>query len=139
MHKGVAFSCLLRTKPWLYASSASGSAFKLKIFESRQRFFNSTKNPQADDFKSIKYWRENRVAHIQLNRPKALNAIDHLMPSELQTAVQMANWDPEVRVILLYGAQNSFCSGYDLKLFAEKGRDTCGSQEMPWDPAIDYR
>jgi len=105
-----------------------------------KRFFQS--KIQSSDFQSIKYWTEGRVAHVQLNRPESLNAIDTRMPSELQNAVQKANWDPDVRVILLYGANNTFCSGYDLKLFAQaaaRGHSTFGSQEMPWDPATDFR
>jgi enoyl-CoA hydratase len=64
------------------------------------------------------------------------------MPFEIQSAVQKANWDPTVRVILLYGAGKTFSSGYDMKLFAEKEREgdsVWGSQDMPWDPATDYR
>jgi len=43
------------------------------------------------------------------------------------------------QVILLYG-RKSFCSGYDLKKFAEAERGSAlGSQSMPWDPYIDFK
>ena len=32
-----------------------------------------------------------------------------------------------------------FCSGYDLKQYAEGARGTEGSQKMPWDPYTDYK
>lgn len=42
------------------------------------------------------------------------------------------------KVILLSGG-TTFCSGYDLKLFAEcpRGTHPC-NQKMPWDPYLDY-
>ncbi len=39
-----------------------------------------------------------RVAHIKLNRPDRLNAIDLQMPFELEQAVEQANLDDDVRV-----------------------------------------
>jgi len=108
---------------------------------------SSTSSKFSRDFKSIKYWTEDRVAHILLNRPERLNAIDQFMPFELQSAIQRANWDNKVHAILLYGAGDAFCSGYDLITFAEeKDIDevqdeipTFKNQQMPWDPAIDFR
>ncbi|XP_064602790.1 probable enoyl-CoA hydratase, mitochondrial isoform X2 [Liolophura sinensis] len=89
-------------------------------------------------FNSILYSVKNRVANIQLNRPARMNAIDHHMPRELQTAVELANENMDVKVIVLSGSK-VFCSGYDLKIFAEPKRGTVpGSQTMPWDPYIDY-
>ncbi len=88
---------------------------------------------------SVIYERDGRVARITLNRPAALNAIDHTMPRELRAAVHEANADGEVRVIALAGAGDAFCAGYDLKLFAEAPRPVPGSQEMPWDPMVDYQ
>ena len=44
-----------------------------------------------------------------------------------------------LQVLLLYGNQ-VFCSGYDLKEYAQAERaSTFGSQKMPWDPYIDYQ
>ncbi|ODM92477.1 3-hydroxypropionyl-coenzyme A dehydratase [Orchesella cincta] len=94
------------------------------------------------DLKSVRYWTENkgRVAHVMLNRAERLNAIDHHMPMELERAVKIANFDDQVKVILLYGAGNAFSSGYDLKLFSEGKRgEMLGNQEMPWDPLVDFR
>lgn len=103
----------------------------------------STSNETMDSdvsFKSIDYRVDDRVAHIKLNRPERFNAIDEHMPGEIQSAVQKANNDESVKVILLYGANNVFCSGYDLKQYAEAPRGTAiGSQKMPWDPYVDYQ
>jgi enoyl-CoA hydratase len=89
--------------------------------------------------KSVTYHKNGRVAYITLNRPKYFNAIDYEMPKLLKECIEKANYDDEIRVILLTGAGNAFCSGYDLKLFAENPRPCPGSQTMPWDPLKDYQ
>ena len=63
------------------------------------------------------------MAHVTLNRPDALNVSDTHMPFELQQAVSRANDDKDVRVILLSGSGRAFCSGYDLKRYAEGERE----------------
>ncbi len=54
------------------------------------------------------------VALIWLNRPELRNAMDDTMIGELIQAVQLANEDPLVRVILLAGRGKGFCAGGDL-------------------------
>lgn len=91
-------------------------------------------------YKTILYEVTDRVARITLNRPQRLNAIDEHMPFEIESAVTQANNDDSVKVILLGGAGNVLCSGYDLKKYAEAPRGTVlGSQKMPWDPYLDYK
>lgn len=88
---------------------------------------------------TILYETTGRIARITLNRPERLNAIDSQLPGELRDAVEEANRDDSVHVIMLSGAGRAFCSGYDLKLFAEAKGKNAGVQGMPWDPMIDYR
>ena len=87
----------------------------------------------------VLYQRDGAIARITLNRPERLNAIDETMPPALRAAVEEAGGDDAVRVIVLSGAGRAFCSGYDLKRFADTPRPTLGSQDMPWDPLVDYR
>lgn len=95
---------------------------------------NKNERPQT-----VLYERDGRIAHITLNRPDKLNAINDEMPRQLSAAVARANDDEDVHVIVLGGAGRAFCSGYDLELYAEQPRPCRGSQNMPWDPMIDYR
>ena len=88
---------------------------------------------------SLTYEVEGRVATITLNRPDRLNAIDEHMPGEIRAAVETANADDSVHVIVLTGAGRSFCAGYDLKDFAEQPGVNPGVQEMPWDPTVDFK
>lgn len=88
---------------------------------------------------TVKYETDGRIATLTLDRPDRYNAIDDDMPADLRAAVEQADADPEVHVIVLTGAGEAFCSGYDLEHYAEEPRPTTGSQEMPWDPMQDYR
>jgi enoyl-CoA hydratase len=88
-------------------------------------------------FETIRTWQDGRVAHIELHRPQRLNAIIDPMPAELRTAVEAADRDPQVHVIVLSGAGKGFCGGYDLEVYAEAPGPNPGVQEMPWDPMVD--
>jgi enoyl-CoA hydratase len=88
-------------------------------------------------FSTLKYVADGRIARITLNRPQRLNAIDAKMPGEIRRAVERANADDAVHVVVLAGAGRAFCAGYDLKAFAESR--TPLTQGMPWDPMKDYR
>ena len=90
-------------------------------------------------FSTLKYAAAGRIARITLNRPDRLNAINAAMPREIRRAVDAANADDGVHVIVLAGAGRAFCAGYDLKEFAEKKGRGSVNQDMPWDPMQDYR
>jgi len=90
-------------------------------------------------YKTLRYEKQGRIARITLNRPRRLNAISVAMPREIRLAVEEANADDSVHVIVLAGAGRAFCAGYDLKDFAEKKGKSSYTQDMPWDPMLDYR
>ena len=90
-------------------------------------------------YKTLRYEKRGRIARITLNRPRRLNAISVGMPREIRLAVEAANADDGVHVIVLQGAGRAFCAGYDLKDFAENRGRNSYTQDMPWDPMIDYR
>lgn len=54
-------------------------------------------------------------AIVGLRRPNVLNAIDPEMCRELGHAIDRANSDDEVRVVVLHGHGRFFCAGGDLK------------------------
>ena len=90
------------------------------------------------DFGDVIYESKDRVATITLNRPERLNAISLRMPEDIAGALNHAAADDSVHVVVLTGSGRGFCSGYDLKSFAEKSGENPGTQEMPWDAMIDY-
>ncbi|MCW5746278.1 MAG: crotonase/enoyl-CoA hydratase family protein [Alphaproteobacteria bacterium] len=91
------------------------------------------------DYETLTYGRADRVATITLNRPERLNAISRAMPDEIRAAVERANADDLVHVIVLQGAGRAFCAGYDLKAYAEAPRAETGTQDGAYDPFLDYQ
>ena len=88
---------------------------------------------------TVLYEKKGRVAYIILNRPDRLNAINDEMPPEIERAVQRADSDPNVHVMILEGAGKAFCSGYDLSEYGEQNSTSSVMQDMPWDPIQDYQ
>jgi enoyl-CoA hydratase len=81
-----------------------------------------------------------RVARLTLNRPERLNAITEEMPGEIRAAVEWAEANDDIHVILVEGAGKGFCGGYDLTRYAEQTIDHPLQQEsFPWDPLIDFK
>jgi enoyl-CoA hydratase len=80
-----------------------------------------------------------RIARLLLNRPERYNAIRDATPREIRAAVEWANEQPEIHVIVVEGAGPGFCGGYDLAAYAEQSIDhPCQQERHPWDPMDDY-
>jgi enoyl-CoA hydratase len=54
------------------------------------------------------------VRRLTLNRPEALNALDHRVMDALEREIAAAGADDAVSVVILRGAGRAFCAGYDL-------------------------
>jgi enoyl-CoA hydratase len=54
------------------------------------------------------------VRRLTLNRPEKRNALSNALRGELFAALDAADADPEIRVIIIRGAGTCFSSGYDL-------------------------
>jgi enoyl-CoA hydratase len=66
-------------------------------------------------FATLSYETEGPLAWITLNRPDKLNAISRAMVAELNQALDLAQADDQVRVILLKGEGRAFSAGFDLE------------------------
>jgi len=67
------------------------------------------------NFESILFSVRGNVAHLSLNRPARLNALHKAALLEINDALDQAESDPEVRVIVVSGTGRAFSSGFDLK------------------------
>jgi len=67
------------------------------------------------DYTDLLYDVQDSIATITLNRPDRLNAISGPMLESISRALQAADLDTGVRVIVLTGAGRGFCAGLDLK------------------------
>ena len=66
-------------------------------------------------FQYLTYAVDDRVALITLNRPEVLNACNSATHREVQAAIERAELDDAVGVVVLTGAGRAFCSGSDLR------------------------
>ena len=64
---------------------------------------------------------DEHIALIQLNRPKALNALCLELMLEIKDALTILDDDDNVRVIILTGNERAFAAGADIKQMAGKG------------------
>lgn len=63
----------------------------------------------------VLYERRGPSAWITLNRPDKLNAMTYALVDQLEAAIDRAEADDEVRVVVVRGAGRAFCAGYDLE------------------------
>ena len=63
-------------------------------------------------------------AWITLNRPDKLNSMTYALVDQLEAALDRAEADDEVRIVVLRGAGRAFCAGYDLEQEALEGEVT---------------
>ena len=77
----------------------------------------------------IEVERSGAVMSIAINRPQKKNALTAEMYDALSDAVEQAETDPTVRVILLHGKGDAFTAGNDLEDFMRK----------PWKGQADRR
>lgn len=63
---------------------------------------------------TVVYEKSDNVARITLNRPEKLNAINDALFGDLETALEEASRDWDVRVVIIKGAGRAFSVGQDL-------------------------
>jgi len=63
------------------------------------------------------------VTTITIDRPERRNAVDVATAIALRAAFEAFEADDTAHVAVLTGSGDSFCSGYDLRAFAENGAD----------------
>jgi len=66
------------------------------------------------DYETIVIARDGAIFTVTLNRPEKINAMSTAMWAELERAMDEAETDPAVRVLVLRGAGRAFSSGNDM-------------------------
>jgi enoyl-CoA hydratase/carnithine racemase len=75
-------------------------------------------------YENILYDKQRRGVLITLNRPGVLNALNQELCAELQSALEQAKEDPEIRAVVITGSGGAFSVGEDLS--------DIGEREMAW-------
>ena len=84
--------------------------------------------------KDTLYSKAGAIATITLNRPEKYNTLRPSLLSDLDDALRQANTDNDVKVIILEGAGDAFCAGFDFSGGLEHFE---GISEESYDPGVD--
>ncbi|MEC7258586.1 MAG: enoyl-CoA hydratase [Pseudomonadota bacterium] len=71
-------------------------------------------------FETITVETDDHVCLIKLNRPDALNALNTMLLGELCEALEEADANDKIRVIVVTGSEKAFAAGADIKEMSEK-------------------
>jgi enoyl-CoA hydratase len=82
-------------------------------------------------FEAIRYETDGAVATITLNRPDAANAQSSELLDELDAALDLADADDAVRVVVLAGEGKHFSAGHDLKEILEGASEWARMRDTP--------
>lgn len=76
---------------------------------------------------------EGRIRHITLNRPRALNALNHAMVLRIDESLAEAELDDTVTAVLITGAgERGLCAGGDIRSIHEDARAGGGTSMDFW-------
>jgi enoyl-CoA hydratase len=117
----------------------------VKQLQRRERKMAKAINPKKQDraillkrFKTLRLTKDRsnpRIGRITFTRPEKFNAITGDTPGDIRKAVELANADSDIHVIVVQGDGEAFCAGYDIGLFGEELSDhPCKQENAPWDP-----
>lgn len=80
-------------------------------------------------YQSVRVAQQPGVVFLQIYRPAANNSIDITLIKELMSIFILLEGDPEVKVIVLEGLPDNFCTGMDLKAYNESGADALNNED----------
>lgn len=92
-------------------------------------------------FKAIILEKHGRVGLIRINRPKAMNALDRTVMTELTEALHEYDGDESIGAIVITGDERAFAAGADIKEMAAAGAvDMLLSEPIElWDRVAEIR
>jgi len=88
-------------------------------------------------YENLIYQKEGGIARITINRPKVMNALSPAVLLEIKAAVQEAEKDKDVGVIVLTGVGRAFSAGVDLVSLGDRSLEGGGVGPILDDPARD--
>ncbi len=84
-------------------------------------------------FETILVETKARVGIIRFNRPKALNALNGQVITEMNMALSDFDSDPAIAVIILTGGEKAFAAGADIKEMKDKTYVQVTEENFLWD------
>ncbi len=81
------------------------------------------------EYQTIKVRLQKNVASIQLYRPEANNSINTILVAELMDILYWLEENADIKVIVLEGLPDHFCTGMDFKAVSDGGTDALFSDD----------
>lgn len=83
------------------------------------------------DYDTLSVTVEERIGHVEIDRPHRMNTISHELLAEFESAIDRLDADDEVRAILVTGAgDRAFSAGADFQSMAASGVDPLEGVEL---------
>ncbi|NIR52412.1 enoyl-CoA hydratase/isomerase family protein, partial [candidate division KSB1 bacterium] len=71
------------------------------------------------NYENILFKVDKNIAHLTLNRPESLNALNEGMITEIGQAMEEVQKNDDVRVLVISGSGNAFCAGGDVRVMKQ--------------------
>uniref|UniRef100_A0A383V9A1 Enoyl-CoA hydratase n=1 Tax=Tetradesmus obliquus TaxID=3088 RepID=A0A383V9A1_TETOB len=111
-------SCLGHSWPWQHAAAAAAASYSAAAAGAAV--------PEA----AIEVTQQGPTALVELNRPKALNALSTQVMHELVDAVMQLDAEPSVRAIIITGRGKAFAAGADIREMAGLDQAQAEQQQL---------
>jgi len=72
-------------------------------------------------YENVLYETRDGIGLLTLNRPEALNSLNVPLMNDIRSVLKRVAEDPEIRVLVMTGAGQGFCSGADLTALGKPG------------------
>lgn len=91
---------------------------------------NSQQNHQYITFEIFEKNRNEKFGLLTLNHPRSYNSMSMEMASQFRKFIRKIQAEPDIRALILTGAQESFCSGGNFSLLHEYSVNDMRNNEM---------
>lgn len=121
-------------RPYVRRFVSLGNEYPLPIITTittRRSFFSKSSGENKDGNGGNRVTtsiQDNGIAHVKLNRPDKMNALDLPMFEAIAETAETLAKDRSVRVVILSGEGRAFCTGLDVKSMVKNGPLSIGKK-----------
>lgn len=90
-------------------------------------------------YKTLLLKKSNGIATVTLNRPKKRNAMSPQLHADMTQVLDDLRYADDVRVVIITGANDTFCAGMDLQEFFTDLKAHPSEYDRVWRQAVEWR
>ncbi|MHB1420417.1 MAG: enoyl-CoA hydratase/isomerase family protein [Bacillota bacterium] len=88
------------------------------------------------EYKQLIYEKKDWMGKITLNRPDKMNALNDELCYEFEIALEEAERDEDIKVVVITGSGRAFCAGYDLEEMGTLPGKARSAGKYPTEPPL---